>query len=359
MKFTTKAAVVVLAGLSLVACASASPSTGVVLGKKIAFLVSDASSDRFETKDKVIFETKLRGMCSNCEVIYGNANQDGAVQLKQANSALAAGAGTIVLDAVDAQTASAIGARATKLHVPLVAYDRLIMNTDSLSYFVGFDSEAIGRLQASSLLKQLSSKSNPTIVMVNGDADDAGAQLVKKGAHSVLDAKVTVANEFDVPASSAGIAQLDMSQALTGLKNTVDGVYAASDNLATGAILALKEAKVSPLPVVTGGDARLDAIQRIVAGEQYMTVYSAIKQEAEAAAQLAYELAYGVPVPAAATGGKTINNGAKDVPSVVLKPVEVTRKTLVSTILADGLWTRTDICTASYTTACRQAGISG
>src|SRR5450759_5890484 len=99
-----------------------------------------------------------------------------------------------------------------------------------------------------------------------------------------------------------------MAGALTALNNKVDGVLAANDGTGGGAIAALKFAGVTPLPPVTGQDAELAGIQRILIGEQYMTVYKAIKAEAEAAATLAYDLAYGVAVPATMTNGKTVNN---------------------------------------------------
>jgi D-xylose transport system substrate-binding protein len=89
-----------------------------------------------------------------------------------------------------------------------------------------------------------------------------------------------------------------------------------------------------------------------------MTVYKAIKAEAEAAAQLAYDLAYGVAVPSSMTNGKTVNNKAKDIPSVLLTPVAVTKSTIQSTVVADGFWTKADICTATYAAACTAAGIS-
>jgi D-xylose transport system substrate-binding protein len=289
-------------------------------------------------------------------VIYGNANQDAVLQQKQAESALASGVGAIVLDPVDRQAASAIVAKAAKRGVPVIAYDRLIANTEGLKYFVGFDAEAVGVIQGTSLLNRLSKIAAPTVVMINGDPDDPDATLLKKGAHSVLDGNVKIANEFDVAAWSDDRAK-DLTQALTVLNNKVDGVYAANDSLAAGAILALKEAKVKPVPAVTGGDAQLEAVQRVLAGEQYMTVYKAIKQEAEAAAQLAYQLAYGVAVPASATNGRTVSNGVRDIPALLVPPQEVTRKTLVMTVLADGYWKRSEICTAQYAQACRSAGI--
>jgi D-xylose transport system substrate-binding protein len=148
-----------------------------------------------------------------------------------------------------------------------------------------------------------------------------------------------------------------MQQALTALGNKVDGVYAANDGTAGGAIAAMKAAGVSPWPPVTGQDAELAAIQRILIGDQYMTVYKAIKPEAEDAAVLAFDLATNVAIPASATQGATTNNGTKDVPSILLTPVSVTKDNVKSTVVADGFWTREQICTGEYAAACSQAGI--
>jgi D-xylose transport system substrate-binding protein len=147
-----------------------------------------------------------------------------------------------------------------------------------------------------------------------------------------------------------------MTQALTAVGNKVDGVLAANDGTGGGAIAAMKSAGVSPWPPVTGQDAELAAIQRILAGDQYMTVYKAIKPEAENAAILAFDLATGVAIPAGALGTPT-NNGNKDVPSILLTPVAVTKDTVKSTVIADGFWTRDQVCTADYASACQTAGI--
>ena len=93
-------------------------------------------------------------------------------------------------------------------------------------------------------------------------------------------------------------------------------------------------------------------------GEQYMTVYKAIKAEAEAAATLAYDLAYGVAVPATMTNGKTVNNGQVDVQSVLLTPVVVTKVNIESTVVQDGFWSADDICTSQVASACAAAGIA-
>ncbi|MCB0184433.1 MAG: substrate-binding domain-containing protein, partial [Caldilineaceae bacterium] len=161
----------------------------------------------------------------------------------------------------------------------------------------------------------------------------------------------------DTPDWSPDQAQNEMQQALTALSNKVDGVYAANDGTAGGAIAAMKAAGLEPLPPVTGQDAELAAIQRILIGEQYMTVYKAIKPEAEAAAQLAYDLLTQATVPADMTGGKTVNNGKMDVPSVLLTPIAVTKSNINDTIVKDGFWTVEQICSADYAAACKTEGL--
>ena len=148
-----------------------------------------------------------------------------------------------------------------------------------------------------------------------------------------------------------------MQQALTALGNKVDGVYAANDGTASGAVAAMKAAGLDPLPPVTGQDAELAGIQRILVGEQYMTVYKAIKPEAEAAAQLAYDLLTDAKVPTDMTNGKTVNNGTIDVPSVLLTPIAVTRNNIKDTVVADNFWTVNQICTADYADACKTVGL--
>ncbi|HSD83485.1 MAG TPA: substrate-binding domain-containing protein, partial [Anaerolineae bacterium] len=158
------------------------------------------------------------------------------------------------------------------------------------------------------------------------------------------------------PEWSADNAQKEMEQILTALNNKVDGVYAAKDGLASGAIAAMKAAGIRPLPPVTGQDAELGAIQRILAGEQYMTVYKAIRPEAQAAAELAYALCVGErPNESKVTG--FINNGKRDVPAILLKPVSVNQSNIKDTVVADRFWTVEQICTSEFKPYCVAAGI--
>jgi D-xylose transport system substrate-binding protein len=324
-------------------------------GGKIALLLPETKTARYESKDRPLFEAKVKALCSSCEILYSNANQDAAQQQSQAEAALTNGAKVLVLDAVDGAAAAAIANKAKQQNVPVISYDRLITGTPNVDYYISFDNAAVGKLQGTALLQALGSKTNASVVMINGSPTDNNAKLFKQGAHSVLDGKVTIAKEYDTPDWSPDKAQNEMTQALTALGNKVDGVLAANDGTGGGAIAAMKAAGVKPLPPVTGQDAELAAVQRIIAGEQYMTVYKAIKPEAEGAAQLAVDLVQGKK-PTNATG--STNNGAKDVPSVLLTPVAVTKDTVKSTVVADSFWSASDICTTQYADACKAAGIS-
>src|SRR3984893_8514393 len=278
--------------MMVAACGSSSSSGGASgSGKKIALLLPETKTARYESKDKPLFEADVAKLCG-AQVLYSNANQDAPTQQNQADAALTNGANVLVLDAVDGAAAATIATKAKTSKVPVVSYDRLILNAP-VDYYVSFDNAAVGKLQGTALLTALGSKTNASVVFINGSPTDNNATLFKQGAHSVLDGKVTVAKEYDTPDWSPDKAQTEMTQALTALSNKVDGVLAANDGTGGGAIAAMKAAGVKPLPPVTGQDAELAAIQRIVTGDQYMTVYKAIKPEAEAAASLAYTLANG------------------------------------------------------------------
>lgn len=328
----------------------------------IALLLPESKTARYESKDRPLFEAKLKALCPNCKIIYSNANQDASAQQQQAEAALANGAKVLVLDPVDGKAAAVIADKAKAQGVPVIAYDRLIQNSDGVTYYISFDNTRVGQLQAQALVQALSGKSKPQIVMINGAPTDPNAGQFKAGAHSVFDplvqaGKLVIAKEYDTPDWSPDQAQNEMQQALTALGNKVDGVYAANDGTAGGAIAAMKAAGLNPLPPVTGQDAELAAIQRIVAGEQYMTVYKPLKPEAEIAAELAYSLLTNTPVPSSVTAGKTTPNGKINVPSVLLTPIVVTKDNIKDTVVKDGFWTVQQICTADYATACKNAGL--
>ena len=304
------------------------------------------------------FEKKVKELCPDCEIIYSNADQDAAKQQQQAEAAITKGAKVLVLDPVDAASAGAIVNRAKQPKIPVISYDRLITDAD-IDYYISFDNEQVGKLQANALVKKLKDDGKTgSIVMINGAPTDNNAKLFKQGAHSVIDTSgFKVAKEYDTPDWSPDKAQQEMEQAITALgKNGFVGVYAANDGTAGGAIAAMKGNGVDPTTIpTTGQDAELAGIQRILAGEQYMTVYKAIKPEAEAAAELAVALAQGkTPLGADAQGRQRHRSRC---PSILLTPVAVTKDNINDTIIKDEFWSVSEICTGKYAAACKEAGI--
>jgi len=224
---------------------------------------------------------------------------------------------------------------------------------------LSFDNVLQGRIQAKALLDALgSSASGKSIVMTNGSPTDPSAGDYKKGAHEVLDSSgVKIAKEYDTPDWSPDKAQRQMEQAITALgKNGFAGVYSANDGMASGIIAAMKSAGIKPSTrPTTGGDSEAAAIQRILTGEQYSTIYLAIKQQAETSAQLAVDLANGKTSSSLAKA--KVDNGAEQVPSVLLSPISVTKGNIESTVIKDGFLTPAEICTSEYKDACAKAGI--
>ena len=339
---------------------STSSSTGGN-GKKIALLLPETKTTRYEAHDKPEFEAAVQKACPDCQILYSNANQDAAAQQQQAEAALTQGANVLVLDAVDAASAASIVTSAKSQGVPVVSYDRLVSNAP-IDYYVSYDNQKVGQLQGTALVDKLKADGHPTgpIVMINGSPTDSNAAQFKKGAHSVIDSSgVKVAKEYDTPDWSPDEAQNEMQQAITALGNNgFNGVYAANDGTAGGAIAAMKSAGIDPATKpTTGQDAELEGIQRIIAGEQYMTVYKATLAETSAAAQIAVALANGTPVPKGLVNQQT-NNGSKNVPSVILTPVAVTKDNVKSTVVKDGYDTAAQICTSAFAADCKALGIT-
>jgi D-xylose transport system substrate-binding protein len=365
----TIASAVAVLGLSvaLSACGSGggsgtSSSSGSGGGPKIALMLPERQTARYETQDRPHFESTVKSICPTCSVVYENANQDASEQQSQAESVLTQGIGAMVLDPVDATSASTIVRMAKAHNVPVISYDRLVSGGD-LAAYISFDNVRVGALQATALekkLKQDGSASGP-IVTLNGDPTDNNAHLFKQGATSVFTRDgVKIAKSYDTQGYTAANAQTEMQQAITALGNHgFAGVYDANDGIATGAITAMKDAGINPATrPTTGQDAELDGIQRIVAGQQYMTVYKAVKTEAEDAARLAVPLAKGESVPASLINQHT-KSGRTNVPSTILTPVAVTKANVASTVIKDGFWTPQQICTPAFASACKADGISG
>jgi D-xylose transport system substrate-binding protein len=329
-------------------------------GGKIAFLLPETQTTRYESDDRPNFEAAVADQCPDCEVLYYNADQDVATQQQQVETAITEEVDVMVLDPVDSASAGGLANQAKQAGIPVISYDRLILNAD-VDYYISFDNVEVGKLQARTLVSKLKAEGDGsgTIVMINGAPTDNNAKLFKQGAHSVIDSSgLKIGKEYDTPDWSPDQAQTEMEQAITALgKSGFAGVYVANDGMAGGVVAAMKGAGIDPKTrPTTGQDADLAGIQRILVGEQYMTVYKAIKTEAEDAAQIAVALAKGEKVPTGLVNQRT-DNGMKSVPSVILRPVAVTKNNVKATVIKDRFWTTFQICTGRFAAACTAAGI--
>jgi simple sugar transport system substrate-binding protein/D-xylose transport system substrate-binding protein len=347
--------IVAVAGLVALAGTSCGADEGTAGGgaadAKIAFLMPDIASTRYELFDAPLFTAKMKELCAGCTVLYQNAAADPAKQQQQANSMLAQGVKAIVIDPVDSAAAASIVQAAQGQGVPVIAYDRPIPDKKA-DYYISFDNEKIGQMIAQSLVDHLkATKANGGILQVNGSPTDAAAGLIKKGIHSAVDPSgYKLLAEFDTPGWAPPKAQEWVSGQITRFPNQVAGVVAANDGTG-GATIAAFKAAGGKVPPVTGNDAELAALQRVISGDQYNTISKPIKIVADAAATVAHEFAQGNK-PA----GKTT---LFDTPSELFTPTVVTRDNVAEVLKQPGFAVKiADVCTAEYKAACTELGLS-
>ena len=329
-------------------------------GAKIALLLPETQTTRYEEQDRPNFERRVKELCSDCEIIYSNADQDPAKQQQQAEAAITQGAKVIVISAVDVKSAAAIVDRAKQSDVAVIAYGRLIPDAD-LDYYVSIDPFKVGQQQAQVQMEAVRKDggASPKVVMINGAPTDSNAKPYKDGATDVLEKEgADIVKSYDTPDWTPSKAQQEMESSITALGNDgFDAVYVANDGMAGGAIAALKGAGIEPSTrFVTGQDAELAGIQRILTGEQLMTVYQPIIQIAETAAELAVPVAQG-KTPAADVAPDKVDNGMKQVPSALLDTIAIQKDNIESTVVKDGFLDVGEICSGSYAQACKKAGL--
>ncbi|AQW49361.1 sugar ABC transporter substrate-binding protein [Streptomyces violaceusniger] len=364
-----RAAVAVTVGLvlavSLAACGKAAQvgervgATGHHHGAlRIGLLLPENEIVRFERFDRRLIQKRVEELCPRCTVDYSSAQHDPVAQRNQIEAMITNGIDVLILDAVDTKAVRHSVIQARRANVPVVAYDRLAEGP--ISGYVSFDGGRVGRLQGEALLKALGpNPKNRQVVMMNGSSTDPNAAWFERGARSVLQGKVRIAKSYETVGWRPENANRNMSAAIAALgPHAIDGVLAANDGLASGVITALKTARIHPLPPVTGQDAELAAVQRIVAGQQYMSVYKPFKPEAYTAAEMAVALGHGRSLSGIAK--QRVNSAsARGIPAVLLNPVALTVHNIRSTVIKDGLYRVDQICTKKYADDCRKAGLIG
>ncbi|WP_199566265.1 sugar ABC transporter substrate-binding protein [Streptomyces corynorhini] len=351
--------------VSLAACGSAKESGDKAEASKsdskgpitVGLLLPENQTARYEKFDKPLIEKKVSELTDGTgKVVYANAKQDATTQNQQVDTMITNKVSVLMIDAVDAKAIKGSVQKAKEAGIPVVAYDRLAEGP--IDAYTSFDNEEVGRVQGKALLDELGDKAKSgDIVMMNGAVTDPNAALFKKGAHSALDGKVNIGKEYDTKEWKPDNANANMEGAISALgKNKIIGVYSANDGMAGGIITALKGAGFAKLPPVTGQDAELAGVQRIVNGEQFMSVYKSYPQEAEIGAEMAVALAKGEKLDSIAKDSVD-SDSAKGIPTVLVPVVSLTKDNINETVIKDGFYTAGEICTGKFKTACDKIGL--
>jgi D-xylose transport system substrate-binding protein len=325
--------------------------------QKVGVLLPDTkSSVRWESFDRPLLEAAFKA--AGVPVTIDNAQGDKSTQQQQAEQQITNGAKVLLLVNLDSGSGAAIEANAQSRGVKTIDYDRLTLK-GSADYYVSFNNVEVGKLQGQGLVDCLGDSGTPNIAQLNGSPTDNNATLFKEGAVSVLNplyesGKAKKVADQAVPDWDNQQALTIFEQMLQKTNNKIDGVLAANDGLANSVISALKARKLKQIPV-TGQDATPEGIQNILAGDQCMTVYKAVKKEADAASKLAIALATGKQPEAGLVNGKT-NDTARDVPSVLLTPQPITKDN-VKVVFDDGFLKKEDVCTGKFASLCTDAGL--
>jgi len=322
---------------------------------KVAVLLPDSkSSVRWETVDRPFLKEAFDKAGVESEI--QNAEGDKSTQQQQAEQAITNGAKVLLLVNLDSGSGAAIAANAKSQGVKVIDYDRLTLKGDS-DYYVSFDNEQVGKLQGEGLVNCLGDKKGANVAVLNGSPTDNNATLFKNGYDSVINPKFDSGDwkkvdDQSVPDWDNQKALTIFEQMLQKANNKIDGVLAANDGLGNAAISAIKQRKLPQIPV-TGQDATLQGIQNIVNGDQCMTVYKAIKKEADAAAKIAIALAKGETPNVSGS----INNGSKDVPSQFETPVAVTKDNIKDYLGEPDFPKKEEICAGKLASKCDELGL--
>jgi D-xylose transport system substrate-binding protein len=359
------AAVGLLATGSLAACGKKDSGSGgsnggnSSVGKVGVILPDTKSSARWATADAKYLKEAFdaAGVQADIQNAQGDKTQFQTI----ADGMIANKVKVLIIVNLDSGTGKAVLDKAKNAGIATIDYDRLTLGGGA-NYYVSFDNVKVGELQGHGLVDCLKAKNytKPVVAELNGSPTDNNATLFAQGYDSVLnplyaDGTLTKGPNQPVPDWDNAQGGTIFEQMLTQNKN-IKGVLAANDGLGNAVISVLKRNKLNGQVPVTGQDATTQGLQNILAGDQCMTVYKAIKQESDAASALAIAIAKGQK-PTTATGTVTDPTSKAAVPSVLLTPKAITKDS-VKDVVADGFVTKEELCTPEYAKACTAAGIS-
>ncbi|MFF3938405.1 sugar ABC transporter substrate-binding protein [Streptomyces phaeofaciens] len=327
----------------------------------IGVLMPEKTNTRYEQFDYPIIKAKVATLTDKKgKTEYANAGSSAKVQDEQMQKMIDNKVDCILLDAVDSKKIAPMVTKAKEAGIPVIAYDRLAQGP--IDAYVSFDNELVGEVQGRALTEALgTADTSDKIVMINGSPTDPNAAQFKAGALSELSGRVTIEANYDTEDWSPEVAEKHMAEAIGKIgRSKISAVYSANDAMVAGILKALKNAGATSgdLPPITGQDAELAGVQRIVSGEQYMSVYKPYAAEAEAAAEAAVAKVQGRDLQfEALTRDKVDSPTDKNIPAKLVQVVALTKSNIADTVVADDLYSVDDICTAQYKAACNAIGL--
>ncbi|MGW6795985.1 sugar ABC transporter substrate-binding protein [Streptomyces chartreusis] len=331
---------------------SASPTKGDDI--TVGLLLPETSTVRFEKFDYPLIEKRVSALThGEGKVQHANAKSSVATQKEQFEEMISAKVDVILVAAVDPKAIAPEVSKAKDAGIPVIAYDRL--TEGPIDGFIAHDNELVGELQGRAIVDALGDRAGSSkVVMMNGWSADPSTARLQQGALSELRDRVIIAKSYYNKKWLPAVAKANMQEAISsiGLRN-IAAVYAANDALAGGVIDAFKEASIRKIPPVTGQDADLPAVQRIVADEQHMTVYKSFLLEATSAADMAVAKAQGRAVAFDSLALSSVDSHTqKAIPTRLVPVVALSKDNIKSTVIKDGVYTVDDICTAQYSADC-------
>ena len=338
---------------------SAAPAAG---GTKVGVILPETqSSARWEGFDKPLLTAAMQAEGLDADI--QNAQGDEQKFSTLADGMISSGVKVLVIASISSESGAAVAAKAKAQGIPTIDYDRLSLGGTS-DYYVSFDNEKVGALQGQGLADALKAKQGAQVIEIAGAPTDNNATLFSDGANSILkplydSGALKLVQKQPIPDWDNQVGGTTFEQILTGNGGKVDGVLAANDGLAGAVITVLTKYGLNGQVPVTGQDATPDGLQAILRGDQYMTVYKPIKQEADSAAKLAAALAKGdtAAADALATGSVDDTKGNRQVKSVLLTPQSITKDN-VKTVIDEGQVKASEVCVGDLQATCQQLSIN-
>lgn len=299
---------------------------------KIGLLMDTLKEERWQ-KDRDLMVAHAKDV--GAEILVQAANGNDSLQYSQAENLLTQGVDVLIVVPHNGVTAAAIVNLAHKAGKKVIAYDRLIQNSN-VDLYVSFDNIQVGRIQGEYIVKK-APKGN--YISIGGAPTDPNAAMLREGQFEYLNPAIKkgdikmVAEQW-AKEWQASEALKHTENALVANKNDVTAVLASNDGTAGGVISALKQQGLAGKVIVTGQDADLPACKRIAEGTQTMTVYKPLKQLAATSVDSAIKLAKGATLEGV---NRSVPNGSKkEIPAILLKPIAVDASNMKETIIKDG-----------------------